>query len=356
MGTKGELRMESRSFTAKTGLFLDIESVAGFIANTQRRSGEIPWHCGGKTDPWDHVESAMGLSIGGYHEASRLAYEWLAHIQLEDGSWYAAYRQGVPEDVTRDTNMSTYIAVGVLHYYLATGNIGFLRCMWETVRRAIDFALNLQAPGGEVYWAVCPEGAVDRMALLTGSCSIYMSLKCALAIAHQLNYHMPSWKQALVRLGCAIRHKPYLFNMTTSRYAMDWFYPVLCGALTGVGAKKRIGRSWRKFVIDAQGVRCVSDRPWITIAETSELSLALLAMGNRALSQIIFSWIFDRQYEDGSYWCGFTVPGIVVWPEDKSTWTNAAVLMAADALYQLTPSSRLFTHHFWSNYNIYTAC
>jgi hypothetical protein len=38
---------------------------------------------------------------------------------------------------------------------------------------------------------------------------------------------------------------------------------------------------------------------------------------------------------------------MVVWPEDKLTWTNGVVLMAADALYDLTPASCLFSHEYW---------
>jgi hypothetical protein len=38
---------------------------------------------------------------------------------------------------------------------------------------------------------------------------------------------------------------------------------------------------------------------------------------------------------------------MTVWPEDRLTWTSAVVLMAADALYGLTPASQLFSHVFW---------
>ena len=40
-------------------------------------------------------------------------------------------------------------------------------------------------------------------------------------------------------------------------------------------------------------------------------------------------------------------PDLVIWPEDKITWTNAAALIAADAIYNLTPASALFSHQFW---------
>jgi hypothetical protein len=298
------------------------------------------------------VEAAMGLSIAGYHGAARKAYAWLADHQLEDGSWYSAYRNGVAENTTRETHLAAYIAVGVYHYYLVTDDVTFLHHMWILVKRAVDFVLGLQMPGGEIYWALSPENSVDPMALVTGSSSIYMSLKCAIAIASRLGNETRKWEDALYRLGNAIQYKPHLFNMTKSRYAMDWFYPVLCGIVKASDARMRLNRLWKKFVVNAQGVRCVSDRPWITIAETAELCLTLSAMGNPALAEIIFSWIFDKHYEDGAYWCGFTLPDHTVWPDDKLTWTNAAVMMAADALYQLTPAGRLFDHRFWSSQDI----
>jgi uncharacterized protein (DUF608 family) len=79
--------------------------------------------------------------------------------------------------------MSAYIAVGVFHYWLITGDRRFWKAMWNTVRRAIDFAVSHQRPPARICWAISPQGKVDPMALLTGSSSIYMSLKCAIAIA-----------------------------------------------------------------------------------------------------------------------------------------------------------------------------
>jgi hypothetical protein len=200
-----------------------------------------------------------------------------------------------------------------------------------------------------VHWAISPEGKVDPMALLTGSSSIYMSLKCALAIAKTLGHPEPAWESALMLLGNAIRNKPHLFNVTKSRYSMYWFYPILAGVLTGARAQARIDKYWRKYIIEERGVRCVFDEPWVTIAESSELTIALAAMGNLQLAKIVFNWIVDRRFDDGSYWCGFTCPDIIVWPEDKITWTNAVALIAADALYSLTPAGQIFSHEFWKN-------
>jgi hypothetical protein len=328
---------------------LDVAGIAACIAEVQRRNGDIPWHRGGKTDPWDLVEAAMGLSIGGYSIEAEKAYAWLASRQNTDGSWYTSYIDGAAEDTTRDANLSAYIAVGVFHHYLISGSQSFLIQMWDSVRAAIDFALSLQAPHGEIYWAVSPKGAIDKMALLTGSCSIFMSIRCALAAARILGDRNTRWEKGLCRLQRTIAFQPHRFNMTKARYAMDWYYPVLCGVLTDARAHKQIDHLWKKFVIEGQGVRCVSDRPWITIAETSELCLALSAAGRWTPAEIVFNWIVDKRNEDGWYWAGYTSPDMTVWPEEKLSWTNAAVLLAADALYDLTPASRLFSHAFWAD-------
>ncbi len=331
---------------------LNLNSVVESIINTQKNNGEIPWCEGQKTDPWDLVESAMGLTIGGKIKEARLAFDWMINNQLDDGSWYASYINGEPDDKTHDTNMSSYIAAGVYHHYLITKDINFLKKMWLPVKRGLDFALSLQAPGGEIHWAKSPEGIVDPMALLTGSSSIFFSTKCALAIADILGEKMPEWQTAILKIRESIENRPHSFNISKSRFSMDWFYPVLSGALTGEKAQQRIDKYWKKFIIEGQGVRCVSDEPWVTIAESAEFVLALAAMGNTKLAKIIFGWIQDRRYDDGSYWCGYTFPDMLIWPEDKLTWTNGVMLMAADALFNLTPASNFFSHSFWENSNV----
>lgn len=339
-----ELRI-SRKIVAS---HVDMDEIAAFIAGVQKENGEIPWSNGGKTDPWDHVESAMGLSVAGYLKEAEYAYEWMIKSQLKDGSWWSATREGIVEDSTRESNMSSYIAVGVFHHYLITKDMAFLHRMWPTVRAGIDYAVSLQAPAGEIFWAKNGEGIIDPMALLTGSSSVYMSLKCAIVIASLLGKSNTGWIKALKKLENAIRNKPDHFNMIKSCYSMDWYYPILCGAVAGSDARKRIEKFWDKFVVPDWGVRCVSENPWVTMAETSELVLALASMEDYERAEMVFNWLADKKYSNGSYWMGVTFPDCVIWPEDKTAWTSAAVLLAYDALNDLTPASRLFSHSFWN--------
>jgi hypothetical protein len=326
---------------------ISMERMAAFIASIQKESGEIPWSVNGKTDPWDHIESAMGLSIGGFYREAQRAYEWLADCQLSDGSWWSEIKNGQIINFTKETNFASYIAVGVFHHYLITGNSKFLKYMWSSVSRGIQYAINMQAPEGEIYWARNSAGVIDKMSLLTGCSSIYMSIKCALAIAELLGKKRPSWLKAKDALGEVIRNRPDLFNMIKSRYSMDWYYPVLCGAVSGEEAKKRVDHLWDKFVVPDWGVRCVSDRPWVTMAETSELVMTLAAIEDYSRAKAVFSWLDDKRFADGSYWMGVTFPDGIIWPEEKTGWTAAAVLMAWDAINGVTPAAKLFNHQYW---------
>jgi hypothetical protein len=219
--------------------------------------------------------------------------------------------------------------------------------MWNTVSRAMDYVLHLQGRGGEIPWAKRADGSIAGRALLTGSSSIYMSLGCALKIASLVGRERPDWESSRMKLGNAIRNKPHLFDQSKSRYSMDWYYPVLCGAIRGKEARRRIDGSWDLFVIRDWGVRCVSDRQWVTMAETSELVVSLAAIGNFKAAEMVFNWIRDKRHEEGIFWTGVTFPEREIYPREMTTWTAAAVLLAADILFDITPASQLFSHTFW---------
>ena len=125
-----------------------------FILATQQADGCIPWFANGHADPWDHVEAAMGLVIAGEFDAAARAYRWLARTQLPDGSWWASYRDGeVLERGRRETNFVAYIATGLWHHYLVSGDRELLDELWPVVERAIEFVLSQQTVHGEVCWA-----------------------------------------------------------------------------------------------------------------------------------------------------------------------------------------------------------
>ncbi|MFI0910902.1 prenyltransferase [Streptomyces abikoensis] len=308
-------------------------TVAG-IAAVQRPDGAIPWFTGHHLDPWDHVEAAMALDAAGERSRAEAAYRWLADHQNPDGSWYAAYADGDaarPADRSRETNFVAYVAVGVWHHYLSTGDDAFLDRMWPTVFAAVEFVLRLQQPGGQIGWKREDDGTDVTDALLTGSSSIHQALRCALAIAEHREEPQPDWELAAGLLAHAIRHHPERF-LDKSRYSMDWYYPVLGGALTGPAAKERIEERWDDFVVPGLGVRCVVPNPWVTGGESCELALALWAMGESDRAVDILQWIQHLRAEDGMYWTGYVFDDKAVWPEERTTWTAGSLLLAVAAL------------------------
>jgi hypothetical protein len=123
---------------------------------------------------------------------------------------------------------------------------------------------------------------------------------------------------------------------------MDWYYPVLGGALRGPDAERRLTEGWERFVVPGLGVRCVSGQDWVTAAETCELVMALDACGMRAQAREVFASVQHMREPDGSYWTGWQFANQVPFPRERSTWTSAAVVLAADALAGYTGGAGIF--------------
>jgi hypothetical protein len=323
-----------------------VAAAARSIARQQEPSGAIPWFAPtggvpGHVDAWNHVEAAMALTVAGLTEPARRAYEWLRAAQRADGSWPAKWVLGEITEPGGESNHAAYVAVGVWHELLVTGDEGFAELMWPTVRRAVDFTLGLQTARGEIIWIRHPDGAPSDHALLTGCSSIYQSLRCAVALAERLGEPQPDWELAADQLGHVVAAHPEAFA-DKRRYSMDWYYPMLAGPVRGSAAQKRIAAHWDTFVVPGLGCRCVSDQPWVTGAETCELVLALDAVGERDRAVELFRAMQHLRHADGSYWTGYQFANDRHFPGDRSTYTAAAVILAADALSGATPGSSIF--------------
>ena len=317
---------------------------ASQIARLQRPSGAIPWFEGGHCDPWNHVEAAMALTVTGHRDEARAAYRWLANAQLGDGSWFNYYVAGAVKDSRLDTNVCAYVAAGVYHYLLATDDLDFARVMWPCVERALDFVLRWQLDDGTIRWSLDSLGRPESYALLTGSSSIFHSLRCGVALGERLDVQKPTWELCAGRLGHAVAHHPGAFA-PKNEFAMDWYYPIFSGALEGAPGEKRIADGWERHVMDGFGVRCVSTNDWVTAAETAECVLALDALGLTSQALDLFSYTRRHRREDGAYWTGIAYPDALTFPHRETTsYTAAAIILAADALSSSSKASGLFRH------------
>jgi hypothetical protein len=303
-----------------------------WIAAVQQPDGMIPWFPGGHGDPWNHVEAAMALDAGGRRAEAERAYAWLVATQRPDGAWHQYYRDGRVEEATLDANVTAYVATGVWHHFVMTGDAGFLEAMFPVVERAVGFVLDLQTPRGEILWARHADGTPWSFALLTASSSTLASLGGAVRVAAALGHERPHWESAARRLQRVIVDEPAAF-LPKDRWSMDWYYPVLAGAVTGDAARARLAAGYDRFVMDGLGVRCVADKDWVTAAETAECAMAHLAAGEVGTAARLLRWAEHLRHDDGSYFTGMVHPQRHLFPTgERSTYSAAAVILATAAL------------------------
>jgi len=290
------------------------------------------------------------MLLADMREEADAAYRFLVDAQKPSGGWAMERRDDRAVDESQDSNQAAYIATGAWFHFVATGDRRFLEELWPTVERAIDFVADMQEDSGAIAWVRSPAGDVWRAPLLAGSGSIYGSFVCAERIAAELDCDRPRWSEARARLGDCLRGDLRVFDAAdlperAGRYAMDWYYPVLGGALRGeAGRRRMIDPFWtERFCVDGLGSRCVADnRKWFTVAESSELVMSYDAVGLTRRSREIFTTLQKLRRADGGYWTGWTMPTGVVWPLESTTYTAAAVLVANDALARRTRTSSFF--------------
>lgn len=327
----------------------DLARTADSIQALQLPNGMIPWYPGGHCDPWNHVETAMALDIMGRSDAALRAYQWLADIQRADGSWHNYYMpDGSLEDAKLDSNVIAYIGTGLWHHWLCTRDTKGVAELWPTVKSALEWVLDHRRADGTVLWAREVDGCPWDYALLTGSSSIRHALHCGAALGALVGDPRPEWNRAADIIDNVINTDLTAFE-PKDRWAMDWYYPVLTGAMTGARAKARLAEGWDRFVMDDRGVRCVSDEQWVTAAETSECAIAHCAVGDRETARELLLWTMPHRCIDGAYFTGIVYPvepdkTIVNFPaNERSAYTAAAIILAADAIAMPSTASSIFT-------------
>ena len=302
-----------------------------FLRSHQDDTGFLPWVLDGHGDPWNHVEAAMALTVLGDVEGAARAYDWLRAHQLGEGAWFNYYRSGTVENSRLDTNVSAYVAVGVLHFAVATQEWDDVSRWWPMVERALDFAVSLRRGDGTVSWSLDARGRRESGALVTGCSSVLHSLECGLVLARRRGERRDHWENAATELRRALRDPAT--NFLSKTHSMDWYYPVLVGAFDEEEGREHLRRGESRFVIEGQGIRCVSTSDWVTAAETAECALAWALLGEEDVASRRLEETRRHRRDDGSYLTGLVEPGPVSFPQGEcTTYSAAAVVLADDAL------------------------
>ena len=317
-----------------------------FLVDVQFLSGAIPSNQDGSHDPWDHLEALMGLTTLGYKTQALKGLDWMVSNQNQDGSWYNLYQDEKPLELNKQTNYAAYISVVVWHFYLINNDVNFLQEFWEPVKKGILFSLSLQHSNGAIAWNIDEFEVIDEDYLLTGCSSIAKSLECAIAICQALgnqNYES-EWRIAHSKLITALENPAKIFDLKKdrSRFSMDSYYPIL----GGINSKKRINSLTTKikhsFWIQGLGIKCVSDEPWVTVAETSECSIAYKKIGEDKIALELLHNAIAIVDGNGIPYMGWQFSENIYWPDETPAWTSAACILAADANNRLTSGADLF--------------
>ena len=316
---------------------------AEYILSCQDSEGGIRWEPNSKLDPWDHIESAMGLDVLGFEAESKNAYNWLRAYQESDGSWLSLFHSSEKNNL-KETNFSSYIAVGMWHHFKNFKDKNFLDEYWSVLDAAIEFTLSAQSEHGDFFWAKDNKNWLDD-SLKTGCSSIYMSLLCYKKIAYEIDKLDRVSDTQINNLRDCLKNKPFRFDRnweSKERYSMDWYYPILSGAFSKSDSIELIRDKWNEFVVEGLGCKCVKEEPWVTAAESAELVLALTKLGLKNEAEKILQDTFNLIDDDGLLWTGYVFKDKKYWPIEKPSWTMGAAILAGNALNKFSPSSDFF--------------
>ena len=198
--------------------------------------------------------------------------------------------------------------------------LGARRC--RPTRGEIVWAREVDAPAVELRAA--HRLVVDRPRAATARCA------------------WPSWSASPPRLGAAPVNAsadvdPHPARRVRAEGALGDGL-VLPGAVPACSsapqAEHRLAAAWDTFVMAGLGVRCVSDEPWVTAAETAECAIAHAVAGRQGHG--------DRPAARGPAPTAATTartgpasstPSGVHFPAgERTAYTGAAVILAADAI------------------------
>ena len=196
-------------------------------------TGMIPWFPGGHADPWNHVEAAMALALGGRRTEAERAYDWLVDAAARAArgtstTWPTASSRTSSTPTCAPTSPPACGTTGCSPATAASSR----RCgRWSS--GPSTSCSTCRRPGARSSGPATPTARPWSFALLTGSSSICHSLRCAIALAEHLGHERPDWELAAAHLAARRSRTCRDAFAPKHRWAMDWYYPVLAGVVTG---------------------------------------------------------------------------------------------------------------------------
>ena len=297
-----------------------LEPAKDWIIKNQSDDGSICWDEKGKCDPWDHCECLIALAIYEEWDAWHKGVNWFLENINQHGLIFPEFQNQRATQMHFESHHAPYISLALMQASLIDKKQIDYLSKKSNFKEKIDLIFNelnnFRDEDGYYFWAKDKKGYSDN-SLITATMSILLSIK-ANDISKDINFDTLKWSKKFNRDG-----------QDRSRFSMDFYYPFLAGIKKDKSEFKKVLKS---FYVEGLGVKCVKEEPWVTFAESSECVLAALVNGNENLAEEIFKNLLQFQNSEGIFPTGYQYDLKIFWPDEKSTWTNAAVIIAGHAL------------------------
>ena len=318
-----------------------------WIVQNQFLDGSIPWDEKGKCDAWDHSECLISLAIYKEWEAFDKGVDWFFSNLNSQGLIYSEFNNQQPTQLNYQSHHAPYIALPLLQRYLIDKNLDHLNKYLPQLTTIFSSLLDFMDADGMYYWSKDDDGYSDN-SLITASMSIAISVQAytsiieILDLANEKSDYDTDLKSKSLKDLKTLLDKSFWSNseiqwnrfdrdgVDRSRFSMDFFYQ----SLARVNLDKDFFKSnLKNFYEQDLGIKCVAEEPWITIAETSECIIATYLNYDKSLAIKMFEDILKFQNPDGIFPTGYQYKLDILWPNEQSTWTNAALIIAANVIY-----------------------
>ena len=103
--------------------------------------------------------------------------------------------------------------------------------------------------------------------------------------------------------------------------------------------EKYIKKIFKDFYVEGIGVKCVVEEPWVTVAETSEFIVSLVTSNKIEEAKKILIEVMNVSDANNIPYMGWQYDENIFWPEEKPSWTAAALILAADSIYDFSKGS-----------------
>jgi hypothetical protein len=80
----------------------------------------------------------------------------------------------------------------------------------------------------------------------------------------------------------------------------------------------------------------------VTVAESCELAIACVMAGWHTEAAKLLAWMESRRDSTGAFWMGWQDVEKIDWPAERPAWTQAAYVLAVDAVDRITPAACFF--------------